>query len=232
MTPPKPSLSAAPRAPSSADATHVYRPGTRGGPDAIQALLTFHKRLRLAFATLRRLSKLPADRIDHESVCALYEFFKEDVAQHDLDEEASLMPRLRRAPHPPRLERLLAACTRQHEHLETAVEALLPHLQAASTGLIQVDPARLHIASEELERALIPHLTLEEQEIFPMARLLLGPDEIAQIGREMEARRRARAGGTPRAVALYPSPASHSAEPEKTEPDATLGSTANGRSPP
>jgi hemerythrin-like domain-containing protein len=170
--------------------------------DPIRLLLAFHKRIRLAFKTLARLSRQPRNAIDPVEVGALYEFFAVELAAHDLDEEASLLSRLRRAEHPARLEKLLAACTKQHERLETAVEAALPHLQAVSEKRIQPDPDRLAAVRDDLARILEPHLTLEEQEIFPLARLLITGADEEEMFDEMVARRRRRESHKPSALAI------------------------------
>lgn len=198
------------------ESTEAYQKVPGAMPrDPLGELLAFHKRVRLAFKTLDRLAKLPDKQIDVHEVAALYELFKEDVALHDMDEEASLLPRLRRADHPERLDRLLKACTRQHETLESTLEASLPHLQAVAEGRIPPDAGRLEKTRTDLSNVLEPHLRLEEQEVFPLARLLLTEDELHEIHAEMMRRREGRKGGRARAVEIYESPASHREPPDE-----------------
>lgn len=170
---------------------------TTDGPawpdDPLRALLSFHGRIRAALKSLASLGDAAAaGGLDPMVARALYDFFTGPVMWHDVDEERSLMPRLKRVRHPPRVERLLERTSEAHERMETRLADLLPHLDAVAQGRETPDPERLQTAARELDELLLPHLRMEEQEIIPLARLLLSEADLAEMASEMAARLAAR----------------------------------------
>jgi hemerythrin-like domain-containing protein len=159
--------------------------------DAVDLLILFHGEIRAHLAVLGAMATatgLP----DRAEMKRLALFFTEEVPLHDLDEEASLLPRLRRVEHPGRVDKLLSACTHQHEHLEEALEKTTPYLVAIASGLEAYSPEKLAAVHRVLARALEPHLHMEEVEILPVARTLLDAEALQAIKTEMLARRDAR----------------------------------------
>lgn len=98
------------------------------------------------------------------------------------------MPRLRRVRHPPRVERLLARVTEAHLEMEGQIERLIPHLQAIVGGAEKPNADMLEEAAGGLRAILEPHLHMEEQEIIPLARLLLTEDDLEEMRLEMASR--------------------------------------------
>jgi hemerythrin-like domain-containing protein len=171
------------------EATEPERPALNR--DAVDLLILFHGEVRAHLAVLGAMASegtLP----DRAELRRIANFFAEEVPLHDLDEEASLLPRLRRVERPDRVDKLLSACTHQHEHLEESLEKTVPYLVAVATGREAFAPEKMAAVHRVLTRALEPHMHMEELEILPVARALLDAATLQEIKVEMLARRDAR----------------------------------------
>lgn len=155
--------------------------------DPIVVFLSFHTRIRAALTTLEELAASDAEESGIRKAQALVDFFEGPLTWHDLDEEGSLMPRLRAVEHPPRLERMLDACSSTHRAMDDAIEEVLPYLRHVARGGV-ADKERLSQASTRMRALLEPHLRLEEQEVLPLARLLLAERDLDEIADEMDRR--------------------------------------------
>jgi iron-sulfur cluster repair protein YtfE (RIC family) len=169
--------------------------------DAIDELVAFHGVIRTNLGTLCAFAESDEAPAPNE-VQAIAAFFTTDIALHDLDEEASLLPRLRHVEHPERLDRMINACTHAHERLESALDEVTPYLTAVAAGNKLFDREKIRRAYDVLAKVLEPHMRMEELEIMPMARLLLTTAQIHEIGHEMHGRRRSREANTPRAIEI------------------------------
>lgn len=153
------------------------------------ALAACHSRIRMYTEGLRRLCALPSlkDPQVPPAAAQAYRYFSEGLPLHAKDEDLSLGPRLLRiAPHAaPLLDRLAS----EHRLIDDALELLLPLLQQLSEGE-EVEAEALRSASLSLSDVLIPHIELEERELFPLCSQL-SPEEKATFGRELIARRQA-----------------------------------------
>jgi len=159
--------------------------------DPLRALLAFHGRIRAALASLDEFADAAGadpSSVDPMVARALYDFLTGPLVWHDVDEEASLMPRLRRVRHPPRVERLLARVTETHLEMERLIELLVPHLRSIAEDDLVANGERLREAATGLREILEPHLHMEEQEIIPLARLLLTREELEEMSEEMRLR--------------------------------------------
>jgi iron-sulfur cluster repair protein YtfE (RIC family) len=150
--------------------------------DPLHELLSFHGEIRSAIKRLFLLVKAPEAEL-REGLDAFITFIEGPLLWHDIDEELSVFPRLRRIETPPRLQTLLGEASRAHEAMEDALGELLE----------RVDPERpdrtlLSAAANDLELILQPHLVMEEQEIFPLARLLLEEEDLVKIRAEIDER--------------------------------------------
>jgi hemerythrin-like domain-containing protein len=165
---------------------------TKTDSDPLKALFSFHRRIRLSIGRLRDLARLPPALVDKHDAAALVEFFRGPLLWHDIDEEAVLLPALRARAGEPVVEGLLVSCSRAHESLEGIIDAILPHLDAVADGTLPSNPVLLRTAAEELDRVLVPHLAMEEREVFPLARRLLSENELSSMAAELSARQNAR----------------------------------------
>lgn len=157
--------------------------------DPLVQLLRFHGRIRRGLRALDLLAdSAEAGELDPLHAHALAEFFAGPVIWHDIDEELSLLPRLRTSDAPPRLMRMLDRCNRAHDTMEDCIEENIPHLWELAKEKTEPDVKRLREMAVKLRDILEPHMRMEELEVFPIARLALSDDEIQQIGREMQSR--------------------------------------------
>ena len=121
-------------------------------------------------------------------------YFAVAAPKHTADEESSLFPRLRHSTAPEIAATLAAleALERDHDEADAhhaAVERL--GRRWVSEGRLQPDEAvalREHLA--RLRALYERHIAIEDQGVFPAAARVLGDAQLAEIGREMAARRR------------------------------------------
>ena len=166
----------------------------------MRLLARFHRKLRYGLQEITCLAAAPDDG-DPADIVRLRDLFVSELALHDLDEEASLMNRLRRVWQTDRLKDSIVRCTAQHEELESVIDVVAPRLdKMVATGVI--DPGVLRAFHDDLGRVLLPHLHLEETEVFPLARLLLSRQELDEIYQEMIDRQDRRAARRPAVVAV------------------------------
>ncbi len=128
-----------------------------------------------------------------EALVSALRYFREAAPKHTSDEEDSLFPRLR-ALGDARLAAALEplsvlesdhrAATLDHEEVDALCRRWLAegHLSPGATRELA---GRLH----ELHVLYRHHIGLEDTRIFPLARALLPPGQIAEIGHEMARRR-------------------------------------------
>jgi hemerythrin-like domain-containing protein len=168
-------------------------------PDPLKELLRFHGQIRAALQSLELLAAAPDTIEGHElerpNPRQLVEFLGGPLVWHDIDEEASLMPRLRRVKHSRHLDELLLAVTEHHERMESCIERLLPELEKASHPEMtqNLDVLAENVAA--LKELLVSHLALEEQHLFPFARLVLDDTDLAELAEEIRDRHDTRAVG-------------------------------------
>ncbi|MBP1684549.1 MAG: Hemerythrin cation binding domain protein [Deltaproteobacteria bacterium] len=120
-------------------------------------------------------------------------YFREAAPKHTSDEEESLFPRLRSVGDP----RVKAVLDRVHTLEADHRAAVVDHAEVErlarrwlrdgrlAAGETRELAARLH----ELHALYRHHIAIEDDEIFPLARELLRPGDLAQIGEEMARRR-------------------------------------------
>lgn len=162
--------------------------------DPLRGLSSFHRRARASLIALEELAQGAAaeDDLDRDQAAYLAELYRGPLIWHDEDEEELILPRLRRMRHSVRLERALDVIAEGHRGLDGWIEPVLPHLdEMASAGAV-FDPPMFVVAARALARHLEPHMRLEDQELLPLARLMLSDDDLEQIARELRARREER----------------------------------------
>jgi hemerythrin-like domain-containing protein len=102
------------------------------------------------------------------------EFLDRTLQRHELDEEASLFPRL-----PASLAPLIAELTAEHrQHQELIDELRRAH-----------DERAIQVAALALQAAYARHISVEERQLFPAAKTALDEAARAALSDEMQARR-------------------------------------------
>ena len=170
----------------------------RAGPDVLRQLGAFHGEIRTALSRAEHLTSDCEDSASlREEARQLSDFFAGPLLWHDIDEEALLMPPLRRLHFAP-LDRVLDQLEREHEEMEAALTDVLFLLEDIAAARVQVDPARLSRATHQLVSVLLPHLVHEEEQLFPAARALLAPEVRSHLGVLLRRRDEARKARLPR----------------------------------
>lgn len=157
--------------------------------DPLRGLTTFHRRLRASLALLEGLTGAGRfDDDDRDRAAYLAELLRGPLSWHEEDEEELILPRLRGVRHSVRLERALDVIDEGHRTVDMVIDPVLPHLdEIACHGAL--DDAPLFIAAvDALVRHVEPHLRVEDQELLPLARLLLSDEDLEQIARELRGR--------------------------------------------
>ena len=162
--------------------------------DPLRDLLTFHRRIRASLAALDELSHRARgeQELDRDQAAYLAEFFRGPLLWHEENEEELFLPRLHRVRHSVRLERILAVINEAHRAQPGCLEPVIAHLvQVAYDGYAK-HPDALVASTERLIRHVEPHVRMEDQELIPLARLMLSDEDLAHIERERRARRHQR----------------------------------------
>lgn len=155
--------------------------------DPLGVFSRFHGAIRRRLLELSQLEPgVPiAPRVAQQQLV----FFGERLVNHDHDEEASLLVRLRRLGDAiPELERLIDRIAADHDHLESCIDKIRPHLELMAREGTVHDMTRFHAQVALLKARLLPHLRREETELFPLARRLLPPIQLEEIRQETDAR--------------------------------------------
>jgi hemerythrin-like domain-containing protein len=128
-----------------------------------------------------------------DALISALQYFRQSAPKHTLDEEASLFPRLQASGND-QVKAALAMLESLHaDHLITdekhkEVDALI--IRWLNDGaLAEENFQRLSWLLKELQNIYHKHIGIEDVEIFPLAGNVLNIDELAQVGREMAARR-------------------------------------------
>lgn len=176
----------------------IGQPPDRGFDEPLGLLSDCHRRiehfLHVLVETERRASGgslNAAQRVDLDSALT---YFAAAAPKHRADEEESLFPRLRAAADPLATQALeqVARLERDHEEADRhhrAVDTLVRRWLADGLEADDASQLRSHLAA--LVALYQPHITIEDRDLFPAAGKLLSADQLADIGREMAARRKA-----------------------------------------
>ena len=150
--------------------------------DPIHQLERSHRRLEEACDALA-VASTAHDIETASDVCA---FFARQGRRHEEDEESSLFPRLEAAGPSAEVRGLLERLSADHREHEALVRRLEDALAGRLEGDLWAEVARI---ADLVTRAYRAHIEQEEKVLFPAARALLGPDALAAMQGEMDARR-------------------------------------------
>jgi len=155
----------------------------------LDVLEACHSRIAKQCDTLEKLlAHLPvhgADTQAQQAARAVLTYFDTAAVHHHDDEERNLFPLLELAGAPGACD-LVETLTLEHDELALLWRRLRPGLQQIESGAastLDEAPARSFIA---LNRS---HLEFENTHVLPLARQVLGADDIERLGRAMAARR-------------------------------------------
>lgn len=157
-----------------------------------------HRRIERFLSVLlkvaERESGAPLSGEERAAVENALNYFRDAAPNHTADEEDSLFPRLleHATTEDPMALALIAELEAGHDDANAAheqVDAL--GREWLRTGLLSsTDGARLLRLLRDLQGFYQRHIAAEDNELFPLAGRMLEPEELAEVGREMRARRR------------------------------------------
>jgi len=157
--------------------------------DPLGMLSACHHRIERQLATLDRLQRhLPEHGCDTDARAAargILRYFDSAAPNHHADEEASVFPRLRSA-RPGLAAALIADLEREHRTLADNWRHLRPLLAGIAAG------TRANLSPKEVadvRAAYDAHIAKEETVLLPLAAQAFDAATLAEIGREMAARR-------------------------------------------
>jgi iron-sulfur cluster repair protein YtfE (RIC family) len=176
-------------------ATITFAPATWVRPpdtllrDPLAFLTAEHGRHRLLCDTL--LAADSAAAIEPADARSLVELLTYDLALHVIDEEEDLFPLLRRRGLPEdEIETVLGELSGEHADEQKIAHEIVAGLRhALAKGWATTAVAGLHEHLRGLARVERWHLAREDAVVLPIARRRLGPDDQADLGQRMAARR-------------------------------------------
>lgn len=159
----------------------------------IAVLKHCHDRIRKQLATLDKLlAHLPefgADDQARQAAAAVLKYFEKAAHLHHDDEEQDLIPMLRavaQGDDAATLQALAPVILQDHKDMDALWQDLHEQLTAIAEGQSLVLSAS---AVQRFSQRYSAHMEREESTMAPMALRLFGPEQMAQLGRAMQARR-------------------------------------------
>jgi hemerythrin-like domain-containing protein len=157
-----------------------------------------HRRIEYFLGVLVTIARQRGGEVltagEREQMRTALRYFAEAAPRHTADEEESLFPRLRAVDDPAARHALdtLARLETDHDEAERrhrAVDALAERWMAEERlDAAAVTALQGHL--DVLQQLYAAHIKVEDHEVFPAAARLLRPEALADVGREMAARRR------------------------------------------
>ncbi len=121
---------------------------------------------------------------------SLLGYLTEDLPGHVLDEELDLFPMLSRRCRPQdRVDEVLAKLTWEHELDKDLVGFIVADLQRLADGFRLAHPTRFLSNLRGFAATQRRHLEWEDRVVMPLAQMRLSAEDLAQMGRNMAARR-------------------------------------------
>ena len=165
--------------------------------DPIGLMSDCHRRVERFLDQLLRLAEDVHGRtltsVEQKGLETALRYFRTGAPMHTEDEEKSLFPRLRELNRPD-ADAVLTEMERLEMQHRTAEAA---HAEVDDIGLQWLREGRLSDGRGDtmarllrlLREAYRTHIAYEDENLFPLAKRLLDPAQVEQIGREMAGRR-------------------------------------------
>ena len=169
---------------------------THSFSDPTGLLSDCHRRIEMFLRSLQNVAKVidrPLNDDAREALESALRYFRESAPKHTADEEESLFPRLRQIDDP-RIEAALATLHtlegdhRKTESLHAAVDTLgLKCLSQQCLPVAEADRFRQGVG--DLAAIYGEHIRVEDEVVFPAAKLRLSSTQQSAIANEMASRR-------------------------------------------
>jgi hemerythrin-like domain-containing protein len=133
------------------------------------------------------------DARQREALETALRYFREAAPKHTADEEESLFPRMRELGDDATREALEKIQSLEGDHRAAAGDHLLieelGQKWLANNGLPPDETNRLAGSLQRVAAIYERHISIEDNEIFPLAAKVVPPEKLAEVGREMAKRR-------------------------------------------
>lgn len=165
----------------------------RGGPfeTPFDMLAGCHERIRMFTGVALRLATeaAPAEQVV-EATSRLCLYFGTALPLHEQDEEDTLLRAMLEA-SAPGIDPLFARLRDEHRAIEQVLGRLLPAWRSIARSPEEIESQRgpLREGAESLAAAFAPHLQMEEEELYPLAKRALSDAVQGAMLRTMRARR-------------------------------------------
>ncbi len=150
-----------------------------------------HQRIRMFSDLAQRLAAQPAPSEEvAEAASRLCLYFGTALPLHEQDEEDTLHRALQDA-RAPGMDAMFARLRKEHAAIEGVLAQLLPMWEGlkGAPDRLAAEKDTLARGADALTAAFVPHLEMEENELYPLARRVLSADVLADMLRAMRARR-------------------------------------------
>lgn len=148
-----------------------------------------HRRIERFLEVLRKVAADSPEDLPlnyRQALKSALDYFEEAAPKHTADEEHSLFPRLAGNPEAARTIRELQADHQRADQLHARVNTICRRW--LSEGVL-ADREQLCQALDSLAELYAEHIQTEDSRLFPLAAELLSYEALAEVGREMAARR-------------------------------------------
>lgn len=163
--------------------------------EAIDLLVDCHARIRRFTEIAQRLATVPhaPDAQVVDAAASLRRYFEQAFPLHVIDEDISLLPRLKQLRLPSEVAVAIQVLELEHSEIEPLVEGmclLWKDVERSPARLAELQPQMLEIL-DSLRPKLLTHLELEEAVVLPYARATLGAQALSEVAQQMRHRRSA-----------------------------------------
>lgn len=158
----------------------------------IEMLHACHGKILRQCETLKKLSihleENGCDEAAQQAAQGIMRYFDTAGRFHQLDEELDLFPALRSCPeYDQKLQRLLERLEAEHVVMMSAWAALQVHLCTLADGKLSLIPQAVQ---KQFIDSHTSHITIEENELLPLAAKILTAGQLNTLGAKMFARRK------------------------------------------
>lgn len=156
-----------------------------------------HRRIERFLEMLQKVAEQGAGSALNEerrrAADAALEYFRTAAPRHTADEEESLFPMLRAAGSSDAGAALQVVESLEQDHaaanLAHAEVERLFGVWIGKGGLDDSQAKKLSLLLRELREMYRQHIAVEDNDLFPLAARVLGPEQLAELGRQMAQRR-------------------------------------------
>ncbi len=158
--------------------------------DPLDLILSEHERQRLICDRLQRLAEEQSIGLASSEAEAILTFLTEDLPLHIADEEEDLFPMLKRRCEPgDSIDDILARLHAEHDLDEDLANFIVSDLGVIAKGAPLPHPLHMFLNLRAFAEVQRRHIAWENEAILALARQRFTRADLAELGRNMAARR-------------------------------------------